>query len=65
MTIQHYTPDGVQFRQNPKDKRIVERKLPSARWQLVERCADEQDAKALLFRLVNGLTAQERTHGRS
>lgn len=45
----------TEYRVNPKNRVDVEKRVSANRWQLVERCVTEQDARAVLFRLSNGL----------
>lgn len=44
-----------EYRVNPKTRVDVEVRVAANRWQLVQACATEQDARAVLFRLSNGL----------
>lgn len=48
-----------EYRVNPKTHVDVEVRIAANRWQLVARCVTEQDARALLFRLSNGLERRE------
>lgn len=62
MAIQHYSVDaaghGTEWRVNPKNPCIVERKLPSGRWEIVRRCDTPVSARALLFQLAGRPTPQ-------
>ena len=40
-----------EYRINPRNRRQVERRLDFGRWEVIATCANEQDAKALWFRL--------------
>lgn len=48
--MEHAKP-MAEYRINPRNRRQVERRLDFDRWEIVETCASEQDARALWFRL--------------
>lgn len=56
MTIQHMQVDahgrGTEYRVNPKDPRIVEKRISANRWQVVKRCATKEEATTVLLALA-------------